>query len=106
MGLCVQVVGPFAEDGDVFGDYGANPDKKFVTTPLDGLKRLASNVQYAPGCKDNAVCTDYDGESVKTTVNGAEVIFVCLGTGKALDNLLYAVFLRTVCAQRGTATTC
>ena len=65
----------------MFGDYAANPDKKFVTTPLDGLKRLASNTGYAAGC-DNAECKNYNAGSVQSAVNGAQVIFVCLGTGK------------------------
>ena len=84
--LIFQVVGPFAEDGDMFGDYAATPDKKFITTPLDGLKRLAGTTQYAAGC-DDAHCKNYDADSVRTAVTGAEYIFVCLGTGEWTEKL-------------------
>ena len=77
----MQVVGPFAQDGDMFGDYAAHPDQKFITTPLDGLKRLTDKIHYAAGC-DDAACKNYDGGSVRQAVTTAHYVFVCLGTGK------------------------
>lgn len=64
-----------------FGDYNPVPDPQFVTTPLDGLRPLATSVQFAPGC-DSTRCAGYDKASVLNAVSGAEMVFVVLGTGK------------------------
>lgn len=74
------MVGPFANSADLFGDYAAVPDKKFITTPLEGLKKLAKETRYAAGC-NNAGCGQYNSTAIKKAVTGARFVFVCLGTG-------------------------
>jgi len=81
----LAIVGPMADNAEeLLGGYSASPDRRFVSTPLDGLKQLGKTGAYASGC-DNARCLNYDGDSVRTAVKGASFIIVCLGTGSSVE---------------------
>ena len=85
-----QIVGPMADDPTaIFGTYTAHPDRRFVTTPVDGLSRLSVDTRHAAGC-DNAACLNYNADDVRTAVSGAQFVVVCLGlgTGSALFTYL------------------
>ncbi len=58
---------------------------KFTTTVIDGLKIIANDASMAAGC-DNAKCAHYSPELVKSALTGANVIFVCLGTGPSVES--------------------
>lgn len=64
----------------IFGTYTAHPDRSFVTTPVDGLSRLSLDTQHAAGC-DNPACHNYNADAVRTAVQGAQLVIVCLGLG-------------------------
>lgn len=77
-----KVIGPMANNtAQQFGDYSPDIDNQYTTTPLDGLRKMAENVQYTSGCPDNR-CIKYNQTDVKNAVNNAEAVFVCLGTGE------------------------
>ena len=79
----LKIIGPLAHSvGSQFGSYSPSPDRKFVTTPLEGLRRLSDDTRYAAGC-DNAVCNHYNHTAVKESVVGANFVIVCLGLGKS-----------------------
>ena len=65
----------------IFGDYAAQTDRRFVVTPLEGLKKLANVTQHASGCND-ARCNSYNASEVKDAVLNCQFVIVCLGTGK------------------------
>jgi len=75
----------------IFGTYAAHPDSSYVTTPVDGLSRLSVDTQHAAGCNDPA-CRNYSADAVRTAVEGAEFVVVCLGLGTDLLSL-YALRL-------------
>ncbi|ESO88943.1 hypothetical protein LOTGIDRAFT_154011 [Lottia gigantea] len=78
----IAVVGPFGDSAYIMnGDYQASPDRQFITTPRQGLSSLASSTIFAQGC-DDAKCKSYDSNSVKSAVDGVDVVFICLGLGK------------------------
>jgi len=81
---------------EIFGGYSADPDLKFVRTPRQGLSSLGDNVTYAAGCND-AKCLRYDPEAIKTAVQGASFVFVCLGTGEC--NISVYDYLRDLVQQ-------
>ncbi|XP_046565737.1 xylan 1,4-beta-xylosidase-like [Haliotis rubra] len=82
----IAVVGPMSNDSqDLFGDYTAFPDPRFVVTPYMGLKRLASTVSLASGCNDTW-CQKYDAQAVTAAIYGADVVFVCLGHGTSVES--------------------
>ncbi|XP_046577961.1 LOW QUALITY PROTEIN: probable beta-D-xylosidase 5 [Haliotis rubra] len=82
----IAVVGPMANNSFLlFGDYAPDTFHTFVQTPLQGLAKLAQSVNYAAGC-DDTFCKHYDAESIKKAVASTEVIFVCLGTGRAVES--------------------
>ncbi|XP_071095228.1 uncharacterized protein [Haliotis cracherodii] len=82
----IAVVGPMSNDSqDLFGDYTAFPDSRFVITPYMGLKRLASTVSLASGCNDTW-CQRYDPQSVTAAIQGADIVFVCLGHGTSVES--------------------
>lgn len=84
--LPFQIIGPFANNPQyLFGDYVPHWDKKFVSTPYDGLKSLGDDVRYAAGC-DDPQCTNYDPKAIQKAVVGAQFVFVCLGTGSVLES--------------------
>ncbi|XP_055955063.1 uncharacterized protein LOC126809589 [Patella vulgata] len=77
----IAIVGPFADAGYLLGgDYSANSDPKFISTPRQGLSSLGTKANYASGCKDTK-CSTYDSSSIQTAVQGVEIVFVCLGLG-------------------------
>jgi beta-glucosidase len=67
---------------ELFGDYTPNSNPIYIVTPLEGLRKLAGNVTYAPGCNDGNKCSNYSANDIQNAVKDATVIFVCLGTGK------------------------
>lgn len=83
----MKVLGPMADNKyQQIGSYAPDVMPGFTTTPLQGLSKLSKNVQYAAGCNDNA-CAKYNQSEIQKALNGTEVIFICLGTGK--NSLLY-----------------
>lgn len=82
----ISVVGPMADNPEQqFGDYSPDYDPLYTTTPYTGLSVLASTTITASGCNDN-YCSTYDSASVITALQGSELIFVCLGTGKQVES--------------------
>ncbi|XP_062594611.1 uncharacterized protein LOC134256035, partial [Saccostrea cucullata] len=83
----MAVIGPMANNSDqMFGDYSPTTDPKFVKTPLKGLSELNFSMNYAAGCLDGTPCQNYSQEDVKTALVGADLVVVCLGTGKGLES--------------------
>ncbi|XP_050393531.1 uncharacterized protein LOC126811712 [Patella vulgata] len=81
----IAVVGPFINNvKQIMGDYAAATESKYIKTPLQGLQALSKNTKSAEGCSQPA-CNAYDTNSIKQAVTGAQVVFVCLGTGVALE---------------------
>lgn len=75
---------------EMFGSYAPDPDPKYVTTPLDGLRNIAHEVRFAAGCKDSDTrCTAYNTTDITVAVNGTDIVFVFLGTGQTLVPLLF-----------------
>lgn len=94
-----QVVGPLANNiVELFGNYHSDIVPSYCSTPLDGLKKISNNVQYASGC-DNDVCNNYNSGAVTQAVKGAEIIFLCLGAGKATcsSRVMYNMFVKITC---------
>ncbi|XP_030074114.1 uncharacterized protein LOC115479922 isoform X2 [Microcaecilia unicolor] len=80
-GRRIAVVGPFADNAHVlFGDYSPVPDPQYVSTPRKGLETLPADIHFAAGCS-NPKCDQYSPTEVKTVVQSADIIVVCLGTG-------------------------
>ncbi|KAK7483297.1 hypothetical protein BaRGS_00025464 [Batillaria attramentaria] len=76
----VAVVGPMSNNPHgLYGDYSPTINMTLTVTPLAALTQLGTNVTYADGCNDTH-CEVYDQGKVKAAVQGAEIIFVCLGT--------------------------
>jgi beta-glucosidase len=82
----ISVVGPMADNPDqYYGDYSPSHRKApFLRTPVEALQDLADTVQYAAGCK-KTTCKKYHNESLIAAVEGAEIVFVCLGTGTDVE---------------------
>jgi beta-glucosidase len=81
----LAIVGPMADNpGALFGGYTPAPDRKFIKTPLEGLRRLGDDVRYASGC-DNTGCLKYSHDDIKQAVVGAGFVIVCLGLGTDLE---------------------
>ncbi|KAK7491119.1 hypothetical protein BaRGS_00017683, partial [Batillaria attramentaria] len=66
------------------GSYAARTSLAYMTSPLQGLAGVASKTQFASGCNDT-VCAEYNASAVRAAVQGAEYIFVMLGTGTAVE---------------------
>jgi beta-glucosidase len=84
----VSVVGPMADNPEqLYGDYSPthDPTQPFLRTPVDALGDLAGTVQFAAGCNDNN-CSIYNSSSVESAVQGADIVFVCLGTGSQVES--------------------
>jgi beta-glucosidase len=82
----VGIVGPFADNYEqLFSDYHANQDRSYTKTPLQALKELFPNSKYGKACADKTPCQQYDQNIVQNTVTGADLIFVVLGTGIAVE---------------------
>lgn len=71
------------KDG-LMGDYAPYTDPALIRTPLDGFRGYGGEVQWASGCS-TSVCDDYDSQQLQTAVSGAQVVFVCLGTGAIVE---------------------
>ena len=83
--LCVQIVGPFGDNTDVyFGNYASDQVKQFTPFLGESLSHLATSVYVARGCS-NPRCVTYDSGLVKRTVDGADVVIVALGTGSDIE---------------------
>lgn len=79
------IVGPFADNlYKIYGEYSAVIDPKYAKTPRQGLVNMTDNLQYKAGCLEPK-CTDYNSNSVKDAVNGAEIVVVCLGLSADLE---------------------
>ncbi|XP_067675250.1 uncharacterized protein [Haliotis asinina] len=82
----VAVVGPMANNPEaLFGDYTANMDPKYTTTPLQGVQSVWTTARYGAGCTDTK-CTQYARQEVQTAANGSDLVFVCLGTGTEIES--------------------
>ncbi len=64
----------------LFGDYAALVNKTATKTPLEGLRDVADNVIFKPGCQDNK-CVKHNSTAVKLAASQADAVVVCLGTG-------------------------
>ncbi|KAK3767838.1 hypothetical protein RRG08_018622, partial [Elysia crispata] len=81
----VVLLGPMADNtNQLFGDYAPNTSPAYKTTPLDGLRQLFS-VKHETVCSDGTPCSQYKQETVKGLVPGADLLFVALGTGQAVE---------------------
>ncbi|KAK7108534.1 uncharacterized protein [Littorina saxatilis] len=81
----IGVVGPMADNAvQIFGDYAAQPPRKDVTTPLEGLSAMATKTLYASGCNDTN-CNVYNSSAVLKAISGTDINFVVLGTGQAVE---------------------
>ena len=67
----------------VYGDPTKSPTVNVTATvtPLQALRHLGHSVTYAEGC-DDVSCNKYNESDVKAAVRKADIVFVCLGTGK------------------------
>lgn len=82
----IAIVGPMADNlQQLYGTYAADIDLLFAQTPLQGLKGLSDNWNYAAGCKDNK-CTDYSGNEIKQAVRDTQLVIICVGTGQELES--------------------
>ncbi|KAK3600407.1 hypothetical protein CHS0354_026640 [Potamilus streckersoni] len=82
----IAIIGPMADNlVQLFGNYNPDPDPKYSMTPLQGLQKLASQVNYAAGCSDNR-CTNYSTDDIKKAVQGTQLAIVCLGIGLELES--------------------
>ena len=84
----------------MFGGYAPDPDPKYVITPLAGLKEIASETEFATGCKSSNIydlsrCTEYNETDISVTVGGTQLVVVCLGTGSLSTVLKLFLFLFT-----------
>jgi beta-glucosidase len=81
----IAIVGPFANDtNQIFGSYSSNIVSGFTTTVYAGLSKLATTSSLAAGCS-NTQCTTYDAVSVQHALEGADVVFLTLGTGPDVE---------------------
>ncbi|XP_054855841.1 uncharacterized protein LOC129343576 isoform X4 [Eublepharis macularius] len=84
-GKKIAVVGPFADDPEILsGDYAPIPEPQYIYTPRRGLATISANVSFAAGCSV-ARCDHYSLAEVKSAVQGADIVVVCLGTGIDLE---------------------
>ncbi|KAI8783288.1 xylan 1,4-beta-xylosidase [Biomphalaria glabrata] len=82
----VAIVGPMAHNySQIFGDYTPLQDRSFTKTPLQGLQTLFPGIKYQAACLDGTQCTSYDPQVIPEVVAGADLIFVALGTGTAVE---------------------
>lgn len=81
----VSVVGPFANSPyDLYGHYTADPDVAYTITPASGLQPLAGELRTTQGC-DTTACPNYDSVALKAAVTGSDLVFVCIGTGRYIE---------------------
>ncbi|KAL5010597.1 hypothetical protein ScPMuIL_012902 [Solemya velum] len=81
----IAIIGPMANNPtQQLGDYSADVDPQFMTTPLTGLSPLGEQVLYVAGCNETK-CQHYNKSDVINAVSKAELTFLCLGTGQAIE---------------------
>ncbi|XP_041352633.1 probable beta-D-xylosidase 2 [Gigantopelta aegis] len=81
----IAIFGPLANNkSQLMGDYAADVDPFFVTTPLHGLAPLAHKVLFTPGCSDTK-CKSYNHTNVKLYASLADLTILCLGTGQSIE---------------------
>ena len=69
---------------EVVGDYPPGAPVGDTMTALEALAPAARIVTFASGC-DDTVCQNYDAQQVLRAVQGTDLSFVVLGTGKFGD---------------------
>lgn len=83
----IGVVGPFANDSvEILGSYNPYPPPDAIVTALQGLKDVATQVQFTPGCVSGTKCPQLDDDAVRRAVTGTDVNFVLIGTGPSVEN--------------------
>ena len=82
--ISLQIVGPMADNmNNIVGDYVPDPSSQYQVTPRKGLQNVATIYSFAEGCQNSdPKCLTYDAASISKAVDGADIIVVCLGTGK------------------------
>ena len=89
-----KVVGPMANNvNQLYGDYAADVDSRYVKTPYEGLKMMATTVNYAAGCPDNK-CVNYTSSDITKAIQGTQLVVVCVGTGIGFHEIY--IYLATV----------
>ncbi|KAK7108018.1 hypothetical protein V1264_015821 [Littorina saxatilis] len=84
----VSVVGPMSNNASIiYGPENKSPTVNVTATvtPLEGLRQLGLTVTHAEGC-DDVSCQGYDAQGIKTAVEKADIVLVCLGTGQLQEN--------------------
>jgi hypothetical protein len=82
------VIGPAADNVKVIlGNYAPATESQYISVPLDGLRSLATSVDFVAGCSD-VFCTQYNETAVIQSAAAADLVIVCLGTGKYVSFLL------------------
>ncbi|XP_076466996.1 uncharacterized protein LOC143298149 [Babylonia areolata] len=81
----VAVVGPMADNPEwLYGDYSPTVNVTLTVTPVQGLRQVGQSLTTAQGC-DDPRCQTYSSSQVKAAVAGADIVFVCLGTGQPVE---------------------
>ncbi|CAH1784544.1 unnamed protein product [Owenia fusiformis] len=82
------ILGPFADNPDqMFGDYTAKPDAKYITTPMSSLTDVIADKTYYKQLCDNSDphCSTYTQAALQDLVQYADIVVLCLGTGQAVE---------------------
>jgi beta-glucosidase len=67
-----------------YNNYAPAFDKKYTSTPLSSLSVLGNTVTSGTGCSD-LTCEAYNSTVITEAVTGADLVFVCLGTGTKVE---------------------
>ncbi|XP_025097179.1 probable beta-D-xylosidase 2 isoform X2 [Pomacea canaliculata] len=82
----VSIVGPLSNNiTSLYGDHYPTINETLTVSPLQGLSPLGDLVVSIDGCSD-ARCVHYDPSKIKTVVDGADIVFVCLGTDNQIES--------------------
>ena len=75
-------MGPVANNSaEIFG-WPSSPINQYTKTPWETLRFLAAKTSVlATGCDSNK-CKNYNKTEIKMAATGADLVIVCLGTGK------------------------
>ena len=68
----------------LYGDYTADVDAKFASTPRVGLSKMADTTNWAAGCPDNK-CTNYSKTDIVKAVTDVQLVVICVGTGEPIQ---------------------
>lgn len=74
----------------ILGNYPPKTGRQFISTPLESLSSLATYVDHVMGCSD-MFCSKYDANAVKQSAAAADLVVVCLGTGKLVKQSVCAL---------------